>query len=68
VRNLGLRCKVDVLECNTTIIRAPIFEWYVVMCGSKNWHQKDMCLKEKYVLKYGKYSMLNIQHDWGGAL
>ena len=45
VRTLDSRCKVDMLECNTTIIRAPIFDWYVVMCGSKTWHQKDMCLK-----------------------
>ena len=24
----------------------PIYEWYVVRCGSKNGHQNDMCLKE----------------------
>jgi hypothetical protein len=24
----------------------PIFEWCIVKCGSKNRHQKDMCLKE----------------------
>ena len=22
------------------------FEWYMVRCGSKNGHQKDMCFKE----------------------
>ena len=24
----------------------PIFEWYVVECGSKNGYPKDMCVKE----------------------
>ena len=27
-------------------IRASIFEWYVVWCGSKNGYQKDICLIE----------------------
>ena len=25
--------------------QTPIFEWYVVRCGSKVGHQKNMCLK-----------------------
>ena len=38
--------ETDVLKSNiTTVIRAPIFEWYVVRCGSKNWHQKDTYLQ-----------------------
>ena len=24
-----------------------IFEWCVVECESKNWHQEDMCIKTK---------------------
>ena len=29
----------------TFLIEAPIFEWYVVWCGSKYGYQKDMCSK-----------------------
>ena len=29
-------------ESNTTITWRPIFEWYVVRYGSKNWHQQNM--------------------------
>ena len=32
------------------IIWTPTFEWYVVGCGSKNKHQKDMCVEEIGVL------------------
>ena len=38
--------KVDVPKSKTTIIWTPIFEWYVVRCGSKNRHPIHMCLKE----------------------
>ena len=41
-----LSTKVDMPKSNTTIMWTPIFEGYVVKCGSKNWHQKDMCPKE----------------------
>ena len=37
---------VDVPNSNTTLTWTPIFESYVVRCGSKNGHQKDMSLKE----------------------
>ena len=37
--------RVDVPNSNTTIIQTPILDWYVVKCGSKNRHQKDMCSK-----------------------
>ena len=30
----------------TFLNERPIFEWCVVSCGSKNEHQKEMCLKE----------------------
>ena len=32
----------SVISVNLT----PIFEWYVVRCGSKNGYQEDMCLEE----------------------
>jgi hypothetical protein len=41
-RHLSADYKVDVPKSNTTIICTPIFEWYVVRCGSKNNYQKDM--------------------------
>jgi hypothetical protein len=37
---------VEVPKSNTTIIWTPLFEWYVVRCGSQNKHQRDMCFKE----------------------
>ena len=33
-------------KSNTTIIWTPVLECCVFRCRSKNWHQKDMCLKE----------------------
>ena len=33
-------------KSNTTIMWTPIFGWYVVRCGSKNWHPEVICLKE----------------------
>ena len=33
-------------KSSTAIIWTPIFEWSVVRCGSKNWHQKDMLLND----------------------
>ena len=33
-------------KSNIARIWTPIFEWYEGRCGSKNRHQKDMCLKE----------------------
>ena len=35
--------KVDVPKWDTTIIRTPIFEWYVVKCGSKKWAFNKVC-------------------------
>ena len=49
---LSIRCgrfpqnRVDMPKSNAIITSKPIFEWYVVRCGSKNGHQKDICLKE----------------------
>jgi hypothetical protein len=38
--------KVDVPDSFTYLNQTPIFDWYVIRCGSKNKYQKDMCLKE----------------------
>jgi hypothetical protein len=38
--------KVGVPKSNIARIWTPTFEWYEVRCGSRNRHQKDMCLKE----------------------
>ena len=52
----------------TTIIGTRVFERFVVTCGSKNWHQKDMCLKmiELHAQSMSTHvgSIVN-QHDWG---
>ena len=39
---IGVALKVDVPNLNTTVIWTPVFEWYMVKCGSKNWPQKDV--------------------------
>ena len=33
-------------KSNIRIIWTSTYEWYVVRCECKNWHQQDMCLKE----------------------
>ena len=38
--------KVNNPKSNTTIIWTPIFERYVVKCGSMKWHQIDICFEE----------------------
>ena len=39
--------KVDRCLSDIAVTWTPIFEWYVVRCGSKNGHQKGiMCFKE----------------------
>ena len=37
---------VDVPKSTTETTWTPLFEWYVVRCGSKNWHQNDLYLNE----------------------
>ena len=39
--NVGLVYKVVLPNSNRTLIWTPLFEWYVVRCGSKNGHQKN---------------------------
>ena len=48
-----------------------MFEWYVVCGGSKNMHQKDMCLEDNGLhlqscIKY--WSTLDYEHNWGGPM
>lgn len=31
---------------NVGIMRTPIFEWYVIWCGSKSGYESEMCLKK----------------------
>ena len=38
--------KVDVTYSTTYVDQTPYFEWCVVRYGSKNGHQKIMCLEE----------------------
>ena len=38
------------------LIRTPIFEWFVVWCGSKNGYQTYMFLKE-----------IGLHTQWGGG-
>lgn len=39
--------KIDVLNPNKLIILwTLIFEWFMVRCGPKNGHDKDICIKE----------------------
>ena len=46
------------LKSNIAILWTPIFEWYVVRCGSKNGCQKCMCLKGTRLHSQNMLSML----------
>ena len=41
------RRKRDMPTLSTTMIWTPIFEWYMVMCETKNEHQRDMVLQKE---------------------
>ena len=43
---MSLWNKVDMCNLVTYLYWTPIFEWYVVWCGSKSKYQKDKCSKE----------------------
>ena len=44
---MNLIINVNVPNLVTCLNHTPIFQWYVVRCGSKNRYQKGiMCLKE----------------------
>ena len=38
--------EVDMSNLVPSLNQAPIFEWYVVKCGSKNGYQNYSCLKD----------------------
>ena len=52
---------VDMPNSITYLDQTPIFEWYLVRCGSKNRYQKDMCIEEIGLTcsKYDNHSRLN---------
>ena len=60
---------VDVPNSNTTIIWTPIFELYVIICGTKYGYQNDMSFKatelcvQNMLTIHG--SMVNM--IWGGG-
>ena len=41
----GTQCLKRTLQCFGHL-GLCLFEWYVVRCGSKDWHRDDMCSKE----------------------
>ena len=40
--------------------KTPVFEWYVVRCGSMNGYQKDTCLKEIELCAQNMLSILGL--------
>jgi hypothetical protein len=44
-----------------------MFEWYVVGCGAKNWHQKEICSKEIGLCAQNMLTNFELTsgHDWG---
>ena len=66
-----LELKVDVPKSNTTTIWTPIFEWYVIWCRSKNWHQKRHHVIKEIELRAQNMLIvlgLNRQYDWAGSM
>ena len=63
-------CRVNAPNSVSYLDRSPVFEWCVVMCGSKNGNQKDMYLKEfgLHAQNLFNHSRLNSQHNSGGLL
>ena len=59
--------KVDLPNLVTYLDWTPIFEWYVVICDSKNRYETDMCLKEIGLRAQNMITIfrLNSQHKWG---
>jgi hypothetical protein len=48
----------------------PIFEWYVVKCGSKNRYQKSMFKRNMMTLCSKMISILRsiVEHKWGTCM
>ena len=61
-----LQSKVDNPHSVTFLIEVPIFEWYMIWCGSKNGYQKDTCSKEIGLLAQNMINVLNSlgQQHW----
>ena len=51
---------VDAPKWVTYLDHTPIFEWYVVRCGSKNNIKKDMCLQEIVLCPQNMISFLGL--------
>ena len=51
------------------LIPPPIFEWYVVMCGSNNGYHTSMCVNKDWIacLQYDNHSRFNKQCNGGGG-
>ena len=54
--------EVDVHDPTNNLIGIPIFQWFVVKCGSKNGHPKCMCTT------FVKHHGLNNRHNLGDQL
>lgn len=50
--------KVDNPNSMRFLIRIPMFEWFVVWCGSKNGYKKDMCIKREWIACSGFVAIL----------
>jgi hypothetical protein len=63
---IHVHLKVDTSSSKTMIIWTPIFEWYVIRCGSKNKHQfqRDTNLDWIMCSKYANHSRFSSQHDF----
>ena len=61
----NLTYKVDNPYSVTSLIRTPIFELYVISCGSKNRNQDDKFFKRDWTAcsKNVIHPMLNSQHN-----
>ena len=52
----------------TYLIQIPIFEWYMVRCGSTNGYKKRQVFKRHWTMcsRYDNYSRFNSQHNLRG--
>ena len=51
--------KVELTNFVPSLNQPPIYEWYVVRCGSNNKYQKYTCLKEIRVCAENMITILN---------
>ena len=64
---LAVITMVDAPRMNKIIMWTPIFEWYVLRCGSKNGAYKYTCLKEIGLRSQNMLSILGsiVNMIWG---